>query len=294
MAVSRTSLGVGLLWIAPWWLGFMMFLAIPLGISFYISLSEYPLLQPPLFVGAANYSTLAVDPVFHKVLYNTLLFSAAFIPLSTAAAIALAILVNQRLPGQPFFRACIFAPTIVPLVATAVVWMRLFNPETGPINETMAAAGIDGPLWLASPRWAIPSLVFVSLWGVGSPMVIYLAGLQEIPETLYEAARLDGANSVGRFRHVTLPGLSPVILFNVVMAIINALQIFALPYILWDTDPGPERAGYFYTSYLFDNAFRFLKFGYASAMGWIQLLLILGLTAFVFAVSRRTVYYRGA
>ncbi len=294
MSTSRTSTLVGLLWIAPWWLGFMLFLAIPLGVSFYISLCEYPLLQQPLFIGASNYSRLAVDPVFHKVLYNTLLFSVAFIPLSTAFAIGLAILVNQRLRGQAFFRACIFAPTIVPLVATAVVWMRLLNPETGPINESLAAVGIEGPLWLASPQWALASLVFVSMWGVGSPMVIFLAGLQEIPESLYEAARIDGANAVRRFRHVTLPGLSPVILFNVVMAIINALQIFALPYILWDTDPGPERAGYFYTSYLYDNAFRFLKFGYASAMGWIQLLLILGLTGFVFAVSRRTVYYRGA
>jgi multiple sugar transport system permease protein len=173
--------------------------------------------------------------------------------------------------------------------------MWLLNPECGLVNNTLRAVGVtDPPLWLESPQWAMVSLVIVSLWFVGSPVVIYLAGLQEIPESLYEAAWLDGASRLRQFWHVTLPGLSPVILFNVIVGIINAWQVFALPYLMWRTRPGPDRATYFYTMYLFDNAFSYLKMGYASAMAWVQLLIILALTALVFVASRRMVHYRGA
>jgi multiple sugar transport system permease protein len=151
----------------------------------------------------------------------------------------------------------------------------------------------EGPAWLDRPHWAMLSLVLISLWMLGSPVVIYLAGLQDIPETLYEAARLDGASRLRQFWHVTVPGLSPVILFNVIIGIIATWQIFALPYVMWRTRSGPEDATYFYTMYLFDNAFKYLKMGYASAMAWIQLLIILALTGLVFWVSRRAVYYRG-
>jgi multiple sugar transport system permease protein len=284
----------GLLWTSPWWLGFVFFLALPMGFSLYISFCDYPLLQPPVFVGAANYTGLAADPVFHKVLVNTIIFAVLSVPLATVVAVFLAVLLNQRVRGQAIFRTCIFVPTVVPLVAAAVVWMWMLNPELGLVNQGLRLLHIPGPMWLDSPRWAMFSLVLVSLWFVGSPVVIYLAGLQEIPESLYEAARLDGASRWGQFRHVTLPGLSPVILFNVIVAIITTWQVFALPYVVWRTRPGPDRATYFYTMYLYDNAFRYLKMGYASAMAWIQLLIILVLTALVFWVSRRAVYYRGA
>ncbi|MFQ5807147.1 MAG: carbohydrate ABC transporter permease [Phycisphaerae bacterium] len=284
----------GLLWTAPWWLGFLLLLAGPMGLSLYISFCDYPLLQPPVYVGAANYKELAGDPVFHKVLTNTFTYATLAIPLGTVLAVLLAVLLNQNARGQAVFRACIFVPTVVPLVAVAVVWMWMLNPEFGLINQSLRALGIEGPMWLASPRWAMASLVLISLWSVGSPVVIYLAGLQEIPETLYEAATIDGASRPRQFWHVTLPGLSPVILFNVIIAIIVTWQIFALPYVMWRSQPGPDRATYFYTMYLFDNAFRFLKMGYASAMAWIQLLIILALTGLVFVASRRTVFYRGA
>lgn len=284
----------GLLWTSPWWLGFLLFLAIPMGMSFYISFCDYPLLQPPVYVGTDNYRELAADPVFHKVLANTVVYAALAIPAGTVLAVLLAVLLNQRVRGQAIFRTCIFVPTVVPLVAAGVVWLWMLNPEFGLINESLRVLGIKGPMWLASPRWAMASLVLVSLWSVGAPVVIYLAGLQEIPETLYEAARLDGASRVRQFWHVTLPGLSPVILFNVIIAIIVTWQIFALPYVMWRGRPGPDHATYFYTTYLFDNAFRYLKMGHASAMAWIQLLIILALTGLVFVVSRRAVFYRGA
>jgi multiple sugar transport system permease protein len=284
----------GMLWTAPWWLGFLLFLAVPLGLSLYISFCDYPLLQPPVYVGAANYSQLFSDPTFHKVLRNTFLYAGLAIPLGTALAVLLASLLNQSARGQAIFRTCIFVPTVVPIVATAIVWLWMLNPQFGLVNQGLRAIGVEGPLWLGTPAWALASLVLVGLWGVGSPVVIYLAGLQEIPEQLYEAARLDGASRLRQFWHVTLPGLSPVILFNVIIAIIGTWQIFALPYVMMKGGTGPKDATYFYTMYLFDNAFRYLKMGYASAMAWIQLLIILALTGLVFLVSRRTVYYRGA
>lgn len=291
---TRDSLATGLLWTAPWWLGFLLLLVGPMLLSLYISLCDYSLLQPPVFVGAANYRQLAGDPVFWQTIRNTIVFAALAVPLSTIVAILLAVLLNQPARGQALFRACVFVPTIVPLVAVGLVWMWMLNPEYGPVNAALAALGADDPpKWRDQRPWAMISLVLISVWMVGSPVVIYLAGLQDIPESLYEAARIDGASAPRRFWHVTLPSLSPVILFNVIVAIIAAWQVFALPYVMWQTRPGPERSTYFYTMYLFDNAFNYLKMGYASAMAWIQLLIVLALTGLVFWVSRRMVHYRG-
>ena len=314
----------GLLWTAPWWLGFLLFLAVPMGFSLYISFCDYPLLQPPAYVGAANYRELAHDPVFHKVVGNTFIYAALAIPAGTMIAVLLAVLLNQKACGQAIFRACVFVPTIVPLVAVGVVWMWMLNPEAGLVNQAVRPVGqlvlpaaealgqatgdaqwaepivgvvqdlADGPAWLDRPLWAMLALVLISLWLLGSPIVIYLAGLQDIPATLYEAAQLDGASRAQQFRHVTIPGLSPVILFNVIVGIIATWQIFALPYVMWRSRSGPEDTTYFYTMYLFDNAFKYLRMGYASAMAWIQLLIIIALTALVFWVSRRAVHYRGA
>ncbi len=284
----------GLLWTAPWWLGFLIFLALPMGLSLYISFCDYPLLQPPVWTGLANYRALGADTLFHKTVANTFIYAVLAIPLGTIVAVLLAVLLNRPVRGIALFRACVFLPSIVPIVAVAIVWLWLLNPEHGLVNAPARLAGGQGPLWLASPLWAQPALVLVALWTLGSPVVIYLAGLQDIPEELYEAARLDGASRIGQFRHVTLPGLGPVILFNVIVGIIGTWQIFALPFVLWAGNPRPDLHVYFYTMYLFDNAFRYLKMGYASAMAWVQLLIILGLTGLVFLVSRRAVHYRGA
>lgn len=292
MIRARASLLTGLLWTAPWWVGFIVFLAIPMGASLYISFCDYSMLQPPVFTGATNYRNLAADPVFHKVVWNTLLYSALAVPLSTAVALLLAVLLNHGVRGQAFFRACIFLPTILPLVAAAMIWMWMLNPEVGLANAPFRGLGLTPPPWLTRPGWAMAALVLISLWFVGAPTVIFLAGLQEIPEELYEAARLDGASAPQRFRHVTLPGVSPVVLFNFIIAVLTAWQIFALPYVIWRREGGPEGSTYFYTMYLFDNAFRFLRMGYASAMAWIQLLLILVVTALIFRFSRSLVHYR--
>jgi multiple sugar transport system permease protein len=290
----QANLLSGLLWTAPWWLGFVLLLAYPMLRSLYISFCDYSLLQPPVYTGDNNYRALAADPVFWKVVGNTLLYSLLAVPIGTIVAVGLALLLNQRVRGQGFYRACIFLPTIVPLTAAAVVWMWMLNGRAGIVNVPWFALGATPPNWLNEPVAAMGALVLISLWFVGSPTVIFLAGLQEIPEELYEAAKIDGASAPRRFWHVTLPGLSPVVLFNVIIAILTAWQIFALPYILWRGQPGPSDATYFYTMYLFDNAFRYLKMGYASAMAWIQLLIILIMTALVFLVGRRTVHYRGA
>lgn len=295
MTQRPASIAAGLAWTSPWWLGFLLLLVAPMGYSLYISFCDYPMLQPPVFTGVQNYVGLAQDDVFWHVLRNTLAFAAISIPLSTIMAILLAVLLNQPVRGQAFFRAALFIPTVVPLVAAGMVWMWLLNPQYGLVNQFLRGVGVDAPPnWLESADWALLSMVLVSLWFVGSPMVIYLAGLQEIPVDLYEAANLDGASPLRRLWHITLPGLSPIILFNSIVGIINALQVFALPYVMWRTRQGPEQAGYFYTSYLYDNAFRYLKMGYASAMAWIQLLMILALTGLVFWLSRRMVHYRGA
>ena len=294
MIRDRASLATGLAWTAPWWLGFLLLLAGPMAASFYLSFCDYPLLQPPVFIGADNYTTLAHDPIFWLTVRNTVIFAAISIPLSTALAVGIAVLLNQRVRGQAFFRACVFVPTIVPLVAVGIVWMWMLNPEFGLVNTLLRGAGVHHPpQWISDPQWAMAALILVSLWLIGAPVVIYLAGLQEIPESLYEAANLDGATAWGRFRHVTLPGLSPVILFNVIIGLINAWQVFALPFVIWRMQPGPDRAAYFYTMYLYDKAFRYLEMGYASALAWIQFLIILALTGLVFWVSRKTVHYQG-
>lgn len=308
MKARSGSLFTGLLWTAPWWLGFLLFLALPLAASLYLSFCDYSLLQPPVFTGVANYKGLAQDATFHRVVRNTVVYVALSVPLGTIAAVLLALLLNRPARGQAFFRAVIFLPTIVPLVAAAMVWMWMLNPEHGLVNQglrpalelansaaaPLTEARLTAPKWLDNATAGMAALVLISLWFVGSPVVIYLAGLQEIPEELYEAAMLDGASGLGRFRHVTLPGLAPVVLFNVIVAVLTAWQLFALPYVLWRGFQGPDGGTYFYTMYLFDNAFRYLRMGYASAMAWIQLLIILVLTGVIFWIGRRTVHYRGA
>lgn len=293
MKAASARLSTGLLWTAPWWLGLLIFLALPLGFSLYISFCDYTLLQRPVFVGGQNYQQLVHDDTFWKVLRSTALFAGLSVPLTTAFAVVLALLMNQKVRGLAIFRASLFLPTIVPLVAAGVLWLWLLNPKFGLISVVCHALHLSTPNLLDSPGGTLAALVLISLWFVGTPMVIYLAGLQDIPEQLYEAATLDGASATRRFWHITLPGLSPVMLFNVVVNIIGALQIFALPYVLFRGRPGAQEAGYFYTWYLFDNAFRFLRMGYASALAWIQFVIVLLLTGVVFWMGRRMVHYRG-
>jgi multiple sugar transport system permease protein len=282
----------GWAFISPWVIGFCLFTLIPVGLSLYYSFCDYSLLQPPLFRGTENYQRLSQDKVFWKVLRNTAHYAVMALPLGLIMSLIAALLLNVRTRGQSVYRTIIFLPSLVPAVASAMLWLWLFNAKLGLINFALRTLGAsDPPGWLSDEDWAMPALVLMSLWSIGNTVVIYLAGLQDVPRELYEAAELDGAGTVRRAWHVTLPGISPVIFFNLIMAIIGTLQVFGAPYIM--TSGGPARATYFYTMYLYDNAFNYLQMGYASAMAWIQLLIVVTLAAIAFWSSKRWVHHPG-
>jgi multiple sugar transport system permease protein len=278
---------LGLFWVSPWLIGFTIFFALPIALSFYYSLTDYPLLEPPLYIGLDNYRNLLTDDLFGVAIGNTLIYALIAIPAGTIIALIVAGLLNQRVRGVGFFRTAVFVPTLVPIVASAMIWLWLFNGEYGLINQALAAAGVQGPNWLQSRFWAMAAIIIMSLWIIGQPVVIYLAALQDVPRSLYEAASLDGMGPIRRFWHVAMPVISPIILFNVIILTIDAWQVFAVPYIM--TEGGPDRATYFYSHYLYDKAFRDQQMGYASAMAWVQFLIILALTGLMFLVSRRLV-----
>ena len=282
----------GYAFISPWLLGFLVFTAYPFLSSVYLSFTRYDIVKAPVWVGAANYRALMTgDPLFWKSLTVTFQFAAIAVPVGIVLGVILALLLNLDLKGIGLYRTIFFLPSILPTVATSVVFLWLFNPEIGLINRLLRAAGITGPEWLQSPTWALPSLVLLSLWAVGGSMVIYLAGLKDIPAHLYEAATIDGASAWQRLRHVTLPMLSPVIFFNLVMGLIGVFQYFTEAYIM--TQGGPEDSTHFYALYLFERAWRYLDLGYASAMAWVLFLVIMGITGLLFWTQRRWVHYEG-
>ena len=289
---SFRGLLTGLAWISPWIVGFSLFNLIPAVVSGYLSFCQFNGLRSPSFTGMENANVLLSDPLFWLALRNTAVYAAIALPLGTVLALGFAILLNVKVPGQAFWRAVIFVPTMVPLVAVAMIWMWMFNGRYGLINTVLGYVGIDGPNWLIDPSWTMPSMILLSFWSVGHAVVIYLAGLQDVPRELYEAAHLDGAGAFQRLRMVTLPMISPSIFFNVVVGIIFVWQVFAVPQIMI-RGGGPGRNAYFYTMYLYETAFRHQRFGYACLLSWVQLGIILVLTVLAFRVSRKTVHYRG-
>ncbi|MCW3059050.1 MAG: sugar ABC transporter permease [Capsulimonas sp.] len=283
---------VGYAFISPWILGFLMFTAFPFLSSIALSFTRYNIVTPPVWVGGANYRTLAHgDPLFWTSLGVTVKFAVLAVPLGVIAGVGLALLLNLDIRGISLYRTIFFIPSILPSVATSVVFLWLLNPEIGLVNRLLRAVGIAGPEWLQSPQWALPSLVLMSLWAVGGSMVIYLAGLKDIPVYLYEAALIDGATAWQRLRHVTLPMLSPVIFFNVIMGVIGVFQYFTEAFIM--TQGGPEDSTHFYALYLFERAWHYLDMGYASAMGWVLFLIIMSITGLLFWSQRRWVHYEG-
>lgn len=295
MKQQRRDNLAGWLWVSPWLIGFVAFMLIPMGMSFYYSLTDYPMLEPPIWVGAANYTRMFTDEVFLAAVGKTLLYGAIFVPLATALAIVIAALLNSRVRAAGFFQSAMFVPTLVPMAASAMVWLWLFNGKYGLINAVLATLHLPTPNWLTEPRWAMPSLVLIGLWGVGQMVLVYLAAMKEVPDQIYEAAAIDGMGPIRRFRNVTLPMISPAILFNVITLTIGVMQTFAIPYIIAKATPGGDpRAMYFVTMYMYDNAFIYGKMGYASAQAWVQLLIVLSLTGVMFAASKRLVHYRGS
>jgi len=290
--MERRKLRTGLFFISPWLIGLLLFYLYPIMSSLYYSFTDYNVLQPPTWIGLGNYQAIFKDPLFWTSLGNTFFIAVVGIPLYTVVDIAIAILLNVKAPGQPFFRAIVFLPTLIPVVVLSILWDRLLDPQNGLVNVGLRVVSINGPGWFADPSWVKPSFILMSLWGTGNAVVIYLAGLQDVDRALYEAADVDGANWWHKIRHITVPSLSPVILFNVILAIIASFQFFTQAFII--TNGGPINASLFYALYLYQNAFSYLHMGYASGLAWILLVITLALTLVVLRSSARWVYYAGS
>jgi len=282
---------VGLLFCAPWLLGFLTFMLLPMAAALYYSFCDYSIVQAPVFIGLANYRELFADALFWRSLYNTLYFAAGAVLLGLLTSLVLALLLNCRVRGLAFYRTVFFLPSLMPVVAGSILWMWMYAGDGGIINTALETVGIPGPAWLADPRFAKAALILMSAWGAGQAMVILLAGLQDIPAALYEAAVIDGAGWWQRLRHVTVPLITPVILFNLVMGLIVSLQVFTQAFIMTGASGAPERATLFYVLRLYNVAFRDLRMGYGCAMAWILFLIILGLTALLIRLSGKWVQY---
>ena len=280
------------LFISPWLLGFIFFTGGPIIASMIISLTDWSMLRTPNFVGLGNYvEMLTKDTYFVRALVNTIYYAGVSIPAGMALAFLVAMLLNENLRGITLFRTFFYLPSLVTGVAVAVLWAWLLNPQFGLINFALRLIGLEGPEWLFNTKTAMPAMIIMSLWGIGGTMLIYLAGLQGIPEHLYEAAQIDGANGFQKFRNVTIPLMTPVIFFNMIVAIIASFQTFTQFYVM--TNGGPANATLVYVLYLYRNAFEYFKMGYASALAWILFFIILLLTAFQFFLAPRWVYYEG-
>lgn len=286
---SQSETLIAYLIISPWILGFVVFtlgaMLASLGMSFF----KTDLLTQTKFIGIDNYAKLVNDELVSKSLINTAYYSFVMVPLGTTIALFIALMLNQDVKLQGLFRTIYYLPSIVSGVAVAVLWAWLYNPELGLINEVLSWFGIQGPRWIYSATWAMPSMIIMSLWGAGGSMLIFLAGLQGIPTVLYEAATIDGTGPVRRFRHVTIPLLTPTIFFSVILGLIGSWQIFTQAYIM--TSGGPNNATLTVVLYLYRKAFEQFHFGYASSIAWILFAIIMLFTLAVFKSSELWVFY---
>ncbi|HZU14334.1 MAG TPA: sugar ABC transporter permease [Chloroflexota bacterium] len=293
--VSRLS--VGLLFAAPWIIGFFAITLYPSLASLYYSFTSFNTLQPPVWVGLQNFQQMFTsDPIFWTSVRNTLYFVAIGVPSTLILALSFALLLSQKRRFVGMYRALIYVPVVVPPVVTAIIWVWILNPENGLLNSGLAVLHVPQPGWLADPSWAKPALLIMSTWGFGQAMVIMLAGLQDVPEHLYEAAMIDGAGAVRRFWHVTLPMMSPVIFYTLVVNVIFSLQYFTQAFVAeggGNNLGAPLNSTLLYSLYLYENAFSYFKMGYASAMAWILFLITVVATFLLFRFSRRFVYYEG-
>jgi len=299
---QRRDLLLGLFFVSPYLIGFIGFMVLPMLASFCFSFTEYDIFNPPTWTGLDNFARLGQDRLFWTSLWNTAFYTVLSVPLGMSVAFLLALLLSRKLVARPVFRTIFFLPSIVPLVAAAVLWVWVFNSQYGYLNwalqplcdlvSLIPGLSVSPPNWLQSPTWAKPALVLMSVWGIGGTMVLYLAALGDVPKTLYEVADLDGASALRKVRHVTIPMISPILFFTLVMGLIAALQVFTQAYIM--TKGGqPGVSTLFYCLYLFQNAFEYFRLGYASAMAWILFANIGVITAIVFKVTGRFIYYEG-
>ncbi len=268
-----------LIFLLPWFFGLFIFLLIPIAASLFLSFADYDGISSFTWLGFNNYIELFQDPLFFQSLKVTLSFAFVSLPLGTCLALALALLLNQKISGLSFYRSALYLPSIIPIVASSVVWIWVFKADaSGILNQVLRLIfgnlpNYTDPLWLSDAKLALPALIIMSLWSIGNPMIIYLAGLQNIPDSLYESAELDGANSLAKFWHITLPSLTPTILFNVIIGIIQVFQYFVPAYVM--TNGGPQNSTMFYSLYIYQTAFDDFRLGYASALAWILFLIVL-------------------
>ena len=282
----------GLMFISPWLLGFLLWTLYPLLSSAYYSFTRYDLIKPPIWIGLGNFKEIFTDdPRFWTVVYNTIFYVGLSVPLGVIVAFLLATLLNTKIVARSTFRAIFYIPAIVPAVCSAMVWLFIYNNQYGVINNILRGLGQPIIPFLSSVEWAKPSLIVISIWATGTAVVIFLAALQDVPRTLYEAATVDGANSWHKFRHITLPMCSPIILYSLVIGIIGGFSTFLMPYLL--TNGGPMASTEFYAMNLYRQAFEFFRMGKASALAWIMAITVALLTALLFKTSGSWVFYGG-
>jgi multiple sugar transport system permease protein len=286
----------GLVFVAPWIIGFLLFTIGPLIASLIFSLTDFDLVRPEAvrFVGLDNYARLAGDPLVVQGLIVTARFAIIAIPVTMAASLGVALLVNSpKLFGRNVFRTLFYMPIQIPLVASTLVWIGFLNTETGWLNGLLGLVGINGPDWLNNAAWVYPALTLIGLWGIGNFMLINLAGLQSVPTELYEAARIDGAGPWSAFRRITIPLMSPILLYNLVISLITTFQYFTQAYVLTNGRGDPNNATLFINLDLFREAFVNNHMGYASAIGWLLFTIVLVMTLILFFIARKRVYYAG-
>lgn len=279
------------LFLLPWLLGLLLLLGFPVVASIILSMTEWNLMNPPVWIGFENYRDMFADKDFYHSMGVTLKYLVMSVPIYLVAAMALALLLNQKLRGMYFFRTVMFMPSVIAGTAVAVMWSMMLNPELGVVNQILRSIGIaNPPRWLASNEWAVPSVILMGLWGIGGGTIIYLAGLQNIPPHLYEAAEIDGANSIQKFFNITLPLLTPTIFFELITGLVAAFQVFDVAYVL--SGRGARRGALlFYLLNLYDEGFRSSRYGYASALAWVLVILAAISILITFRLSERFVYY---
>lgn len=289
---QREELIWGLLFASPWIVGFLLLKVGPILAALYLSFSTYDMLTPMKWAGLDNYSRMATDPLFGQTLFNTAYITAIGVPVHVGIAFAIALLLNTGVRGMGFYRTVFYMPSITPVVASSLIWLWFLNPSLGPINLALGMVGLPGPNWLQSELWSKPAIILVQTWAVGTGVIVFLAGLQGVPNHLYEAAEIDGAAWWAKLRHITLPVMTPTIFFVTLTSVIGHMQVFTEAYVM--TKGGPVNTTLFYVYYLFQNGFAYFRMGYASALAWILFLMILALTYVQLVIAPRWVHYEEA
>ena len=292
--LQRREARSGLLFVLPWLLGLLIFTAYPVLATFFLSFTNYSVLEAPRWVGPQNFQTMFTsDPSFGVAVYNSAYYTLISVPLGLAVALGLAIVLNQRAAGIGLYRTLFYLPSLVPPVAATLVFLVMFEPNGGLVNTLLRSIGLPAPAWFYDPSWAKPGLIILSLWAVGAATLIFLAGLQDVPQSLLDAAAIDGASSPQRFRHITLPLLTPVILFNLVMGIIYSFQVFAQAIVIGGATGRPLESTLMFMVLIYRSAFRYFQMGYASALSLILFVVVFAVTLLIFKTSQRWVFYTG-